>query len=340
MKGKKSKKKIALYIVLGILAAIVIAVGIDICVTEINASKIPHRYASKEEGVQLMLSNNEYFDNCNQNDVEFRVKKIGATIDDYRTASAESVKEFGIFEKYYLDRQFSKMYKRLKSNDYTLPEIDEMVLIKMDMGIESGASGFTHGTEIYLNSIVVVSDMLMSLMPGGSNIDMSMEKLLWHEMFHCLTRCNPDFRTDMYSLINFTVVGEDYELPPCIKDKALSNPDVEHRNSYATFEINGQEIDCFVVWMSTEDYADVQTDWSDYEAVALVPIDGSDVYYMADEASNFDEVFGTNTYYTIDPEECLADNFAYAMKSGIEGYGGRGYNNPEIIQGIIDWMSK
>ena len=37
--------------------------------------------------------------------------------------------------------------------------------------------------------------------------------LLCHEMFHCLTRCNPEFREEMYSLINFTVVDHDFELP-------------------------------------------------------------------------------------------------------------------------------
>ena len=36
-----------------------------------------------------------------------------------------------------------------------------------------------------------------------------------------------------------------------------------------------------------------------------------------------------------DPEECMADNFAYAMLYGMKGKDGKGYPNPEIIQGII-----
>ena len=51
-------------------------------------------------------------------------------------------------------------------------------------------------------------------------------------------------------------------------------------------------------------------------------------------------MFGTNTGYVIDPEECMADNFAFAMLYGIEGENGKGYPNPEIIQGIIDIMSR
>ena len=43
-----------------------------------------------------------------------------------------------------------------------------------------------------------------------------------------------------------------------------------------------------------------------------------------------------HTGYVTDPEECMADNFAYAMLYGMRGNDGNGYPNPEIIQGIID----
>ncbi len=44
----------------------------------------------------------------------------------------------------------------------------------------------------------------------------------------------------------------------------------------------------------------------DSGTTALVPIDGTDKYYTPEDADNFDEVFGKNTGYVIDPEECLA----------------------------------
>ena len=53
-----------------------------------------------------------------------------------------------------------------------------------------------------------------------------------------------------------------------------------------------------------------------------------------------DYIKAENTDYTIDPEECLADNFKYAMYYGIDGWNGQGYPNPEIIQDIIDVMKK
>ena len=59
-----------------------------------------------------------------------------------------------------------------------------------------------------------------------------------------------------------------------------------------------------------------------------------------EQESNYKDIFGTNSDYVTDPEECMADNFKYAMYYGIEGQNGQGYSNPEIIQGIIDIVSK
>ena len=128
-------------------------------------------------------------------------------------------------------------------------------------------------------------------------------------------------------------------MPPCVSDKYFHNPDVEHHDAYATFMIDGKETDCYLLWICPEDYAKANDVAGFNTETVLVPIDGTDTYYTMDQATNIDEVFGINTNYLTDPEECMADNFAYAMTYGIEGRDGNGYPNPEIIQGIIDIMS-
>ena len=140
-------------------------------------------------------------------------------------------------------------------------------------------------------------------------------------------------------MIHFTVADSDIAITSCVAEYCLSNPDVEHHDSYATFIIDGQEIDCFTAWIKTKQYDEGSSGWRDYETTALIPIDGTDIYYTREQASNFYEVFGENTQYVIDPEECMADNFKYAMLYGISGKDGKGYPNPEIIQGIIDVVS-
>ncbi len=326
---KKFLKKILLIVAVAILVFAVF----DICITRIYIQKIPHRYASAEYGQELLLANTEYYENFTQNDIDFRLRRSNGTLDELLDVSTSEISDFNFIEKYIIDRRMAKMARTLEKNGYELPHIEEIIFVKTDMTVEMGASGYTHGTEVYLNS----TNIMVSLIPGAGEY---FNKLLWHELFHCLTRCNPEFREQMYGLIHFTVADSDYELPPCVQDYCISNPDVEHHDSYATFMIDGQEINCFTAWITTKNYAEAQTGIHDCNTTALIPIDGTDTYYVPEQASNFDDVFGTNTGYVIDPEECMADNFAFAMLYGIEGENGQGYPNPEIIQGIIDIMSR
>ena len=303
-----------------------------------DGNHIPHRFASAEEGRELMLSNNEnYYDNFSQNDLDFKMQKTGATMDEYKEYAGQQVQEFSFFEKNYINSCIKDMEKTLDKNGYVLPEIDEIVFIKTTMNEELGASGYTHGTQIYLDGTIISFNTFAHVIPG---FDEYFRHLLWHELFHCLTRSNPDFRADMYSLVHFTVVDSDYEIPASVFEYKITNPDVEHHNSYATFIIDGEEVDCFTEYITTMHYEEAQASFMTCSTTALVPVDGRDIFYTPEQASNFDEIFGTNTGYVTDPEECMADNFADTMMYGINGKDKQGYPNPEIIQGIIDRLSK
>lgn len=329
--NKKEKKKRNLKRVLKIIVIIIVAlIAVDLCLTAIYTRKIPHRYASAQEGKELMLSNTDYYSNFTKNDIEFRLKRTGATMDELLAASTDEVRDYNLIEKYFIDHEIAKMGRKLAWNGYVLPEIGEIVFVKTDMSVEMGNSGYTHGKQIYLNSGFVTIYSLLSIIPGFSNY---FDELLWHEYFHCLSRNDPEFRSRMYALINFTIADSDFKMPPSVLERYLSNPDIEHHDSYATFVIDGKETDCFTAWITTMDYEKAQYEEDSCTEVALAPIDGSDTYYRREQASNFDDVFGTNTRYVIDPEECMADNFAYAMFYGIKG---KDYPNPEIIQGVID----
>lgn len=331
---KKKKRKKQWLVVLGIIGAYCL---VNLLITLIFAWQIPHRFASAEEGREMLLSNTEYYNQLTQNDIEYRVRKTGATMEEMYETSRESVQEFSFFEKWYLNSRIARMALNMKWKGYQLPEMDEIVFIKQNMDMESGASGYTHGTQIYLSGTEVTAYAIMNFIPGFSNY---LDHLLYHELFHCMTRCNPEFRAYMYSLIHFTVADADFEMPPSVLERYLSNPDVEHHDSYATFIIDGQPIDCYMVWSVTKTYGEAQSGFMQNDATILVPIDGTDIYYPAEQASNFDEVLGTNTHYIIDPEECMADNFTDAMQYGIKGQKGKGYPNPEIIQGVIDYLKR
>ena len=157
---KKKKRRKALLIILGL---IMIWGMINLCITLIFSGMIPHRYVSAQEGREIMLSNTEYYDNMTQNDFDFRMRKSGATKDEYLEASRESVSDYSFFEKWYLNSRLARMALHIKLKGYDLPELEEIVFIRADLEMESGASGYTHGTQIYLNGDLVTIYALMDV---------------------------------------------------------------------------------------------------------------------------------------------------------------------------------
>ena len=304
-----------------------------------NGTGLTHRFASKDEGKAMLIENKAYYDGFSQNDLDYRMQKKDATMDEYLAFAKEQVADFTDEEKELIDSCFEYMNKTLAQNGYTLPETDEIVLIKTTMEEESGAGGYTHGTRIFLNA-----DLLNEAVSAEEDEKAEwfeyLKEIMWHELFHCLTRCNPDFRAKTYALINFTIRDEDFALPESVSEYHISNPDVEHHNSFATFRINGQDVDCFVDSITTKHFEKEGESFFDYFTTALIPVDGTDIYYTPEQAENFDEVFGKNTDYVIDPEECMADNFSFALQYGKDGPEGEGYPTPEIIDGIISLIKE
>ena len=299
-------------------------------------AQISFRFASAEEGAALMLGNTAYYDGFSQNDLDFRLGKTGATMAEYQTFAKQQTRSWTDAERTLISSLFSGMEWTLEKNGYTLPPLDEIVFIKTTMQEEAGAGGYTHGTQIYLGSSIT------EYAATGKNAAYVeyMREILWHELFHCLTRCNPEFRSEMYRIIHFTTQDGDFPLPPSVFAYHISNPDVEHHDSCATFLIDGKAIDCFTDFVTTKHFETEGESFFDSGTTALVPVDGTDIYYTPEQSSNFDEVFGRNTGYVIDPEECMADNFAYALAYGMAGEEGKGYPNPEIIGAILDILRK
>lgn len=303
--------------------------------TEAAQQLLPHRFATASEGKEALASNDAYFAGFSQNDLDYRMQKKGATLEEYKAFAVEQVRDFTDEEKALIDKCFNEMADTLEKNGYKLPSLDEVVLVKTTMAEECDAGGYTHGTTIYLGEYV-----LQMCLAENPQVELDLSEILWHELFHCLTRSNADFRADMYKLIHFTVHDKDYTLPQSVMDYHISNPDVEHHDSSATFRIDGKDVECFTDYVTTKHFEKEGDNFFDSGTTALVPVDGTDSYYTPDQAENFDEVFGRNTDYVIDPEECMADNFSYAMAHGAKGLDGKGYETPEIIEGILEYVSR
>ena len=220
---------------------------------------------------------------------------------------------------------------RCRQRGIRLPDMEEVIFVRTTMAEEGDAAAYTHGTQVYLGEWIL---SLMGMEEEGLRLKGA--TVFAHELFHCITRCNPAFRTDMYDILGFTVEEEDYVFPDEVKRLLISNPDVHH-NAHATFVINGEAKECVVVYGVPGPFEKKGDDMLALGQIWLLPVDDLSEVYLREEADNFDEVFGRNTGYVIDPEETLADNFSYAVIDGLEG---RAYENPEIIEKILVYLTQ
>lgn len=296
------------------------------CSPKEQTKKFTYRFADADECYELLTGNDDYYNNMNQMDLDFRLQKKGGTLEELFSLTKEQTRDFTQEEKDAVTNAMDTIEKICQERGYALPPISDIIFCKTTMHEEEDAGAYTHGTQIYLGESVLAA--------GTSNDPKKQEKfntILAHELFHCLTRNHPEFRSAMYKLLNFTVTGEDYDFPQSTKDKIISNPDVEHHDSYATFDINGEKMDCVVIFTSDTPFENPGDSFFYKSFTGLVPIDHLDTIYKSDEAANFWDVFGKNTDYVIDPEETMADNFSFTI---IYGTDGRDYPTPELIKAI------
>jgi hypothetical protein len=333
----KSKKVNAVFLIL-LLAAITLTVSCSKTPTSDgvgdDVNVLNYRIADKTEGAELLLSNDAYYDGMTQNELDFKMQKTGATLDEYKTFVREQVIDFTDEQKAIIDRHMERIGKVLAERGYQIPELEQIVFINTTMQEEYGAAAYTHGTQIYISGDYITEIELED--QGAEYLDL----IFAHELFHCMTRSSSDFRSEMYEIIHFTTQDDEYELPPSVKEYFISNPDVEHHNAFATFVINDKNIDCFAALVTTRHFEKAGDDFFDLGTTALVPVDGTDIYYTPEDAENFDEVFGRNTDYVVDPEECLADNFGLLIAYGMEGPDGSGYPDPDIISSIENTLKR
>ncbi len=237
----------------------------------------------------------------------------------------------------YLDSIAACQNKKLSALGLKLPLDKPIEVIDMSMEAFSTAVAFTSGAHIYAK--------LSAFRSRDQKDGFSSEMNMWHEVWHVLSRNNPELRRQMYALIGFTVLDEEVEIPEEVKSHLLCNPDIERHDSYASFEINGKPTDCLLLFYAQEDTYNPIFQWglnhytSSTEGSWLLALDpqthkpyrnedGKWALYNAMEVKDF--MKGLNTPYNFDPEECMADNFAFAMMSKSD------CSNQTLLQKIRD----
>lgn len=293
------------------LGAVVCLLGFgtvsSMAVDEFN--KFVLHFVDSVEASKLLSTPDKNTNNWGKFDIEARMGRSGATRAEIMDMLKGCTRDFTQADKDSLFKAFTIFDDSLTAKGLSLPLPQEFTLVKTTMEEEGNAGAYTRG------DIICVSEDVMKKVTA--------DRLAWlvaHETFHVLTRDNPDFRRKMYSLIGFTVLDKEIEFSKDVTDRRISNPDVNRYDSYAMLTVDGVKSPYTMVIYSDRDYAGGS--FFDYMKIGLIPLDGNfepvkrdgkTVIVPLERATDFYDLVGKNTDYVINPEECLADNFATAI---------------------------
>jgi len=188
-----------------------------------------------------------------------------------------------------------------------LPFPAVIVLVKTT-GQEEGHASYTRQ-----NAVILPQNELKSA---------NLEGTLIHELFHVLSRHNPELRKRLYAVLGFKPTGA-IELPPELERRKITNPDGVDPGWFITVTNRGRAQPAVPILYASADRYDPATggEFFNYLVFKLLAVTNDGGHWKPDsrdgqpqllepgKTDGYLEQVGRNTQYIIHPDEILADNF-------------------------------
>lgn len=153
--------------------------------SNLDVGTISYRFADAEEGIELRMQNDSYFNKLTQNDLDYRTGKSGATLEDFKELAKKQGDTFTEEEKQVIADSIARIEARFKEIGFHYPANSDIVFIKNKMADEFGAVAYTQKNQIYLEG---------ENLNFMKDIPKLLDGMIAHELFHVLSRNNPDLR--------------------------------------------------------------------------------------------------------------------------------------------------
>ncbi|MCP4450814.1 MAG: hypothetical protein GY809_05090 [Planctomycetes bacterium] len=284
-------------------------------------------FATIEEGKKILTTQDDFVQRMSPFDRAARMTTDQDVSEkEYLAFVAKHVLAWEDAEKLHVSSAIQGLQTELQALSLPLPK---KVFIIKTTGHEEGGAAYTRG-----NAIVFPRANLRA--PTAR-----LRKTTCHELFHIMSRANPDLREKLYAAIGF-VKCDEVEFPLKLKSRKLTNPDAPRNDHCIRLQVEGNARWAIPILFSNAAKYDVERGGQFFNYLEfkflLVERDESSsparpVYDSQkpelvglQQASDFFEQVGRNTRYTIHPEEILADNFACLVLRD------RSPPSPEIIK--------
>ena len=257
-------------------------------------------FVSKQEAAELMGTSDEYSQGLSKFDIASRTQNPASNQEEqYLAFAAAQARDWEEDEITVLKVKINQVKDKIERLGLNLAFPEEIKLVKSTLEEEGGVISYTR-----TNYIVFKGDVT--------------EDYIIHELFHILTRYNPEKRDELYKTINFQKSNR-IGYPDAIKDHIVTNPDAPFLEHTVKLTIDGEQKEAVFILYTGKDYESGSFFTQMQQKLMLVEgsaddrkpvlIDGKPVLLDFSAASDLGDKIGKNTGYTLHPEEILADHF-------------------------------
>jgi hypothetical protein len=260
---------------------------------------------------------NSFFKNISMIDMSIQIKENcedrNSCLKSYKNYLSKDVESFTEAEQLTLATAFKIAYDEIsKVNPNLLPK--EVQLIK--------TKGKHYGNSVFYtreNIIVIPENELLNLTSENKL------SVIYHELFHIISRYNPNLKDELYSLIGFRKINKNLYIPEILKQRMLLNPDGIDMEYVMTLQdtlanrkltaipiiISSQKSfdktkPAFFAYLKFDFYEIINNDKNEMEIVC--DSEGYSTFSLRN-AGDFYSQIQDNTGYIIHPDEIMADNF-------------------------------
>ncbi len=294
-----------------------------------NVKTTVFKFASVEQGKKLLTQRDAFVQRMSPYDRAARMKTDrGTSEEDYLRFVSENVLAWDEQEQEKLSGILEEIQSSLQSVVVPFPPV---VWVVKTTGKEEGNAPYTRGITIVLPASIFEKPVE------------HLEHTLYHELFHIVSRANPDLREKLYNAIGFEKI-EELEFPKELASRKITNPDAPKNDHCIRIRAGGESRWAVPILFSSTEKPDLdpQSVFFDslqftflivertpsFEKVTPVYNDGSLFLVNPGQLTGLFEQIGRNTNYNIHPEEVLADNFALCMTGQTE------VPSPDILEKI------
>ncbi len=308
-------------------AALTWLVSILGCGAAVGGGDIPRllSFATPSQGRQILGSSDDFVARLSSFDRSARLKTDQpVSEEEFLKFTAQSVLPWEPSEVDQIQSLYREMHSALLDLKVRLPRV---VYIVKTTGLEEGEAAYTR-----TNAIVFPRQKLRN----GIG-----RELLAHELFHVLSRHDPDLRDKLYRSIGFQHCGE-VPFPASLAARKITNPDAPVNQHAIQVRAEGEKLWAMPILFSRSESYDVSKGgrFFDYLEVRFMLVSKEPslknfnslhfpavpVLFKKDQVSGFFEQIGRNTQYIIHPEEILADNFMILVT------GKKDVPSPEVLE--------